>query len=276
MSSHQEQIVATYKSGYGSMPPEQQKDWYGSIIQSYDQVRPKYPTQLIKRVVTLAQLPNQARILEIGCGPGTATVEFAKLGFKITALEPNIAAFELAKQNCANHPNIIFQNTTFEEFALDPNSFDAIIAATSFHWVNPATAYIKTFEALKDQGSLILLWNMVPQCSFEIYQVLEAVYQDQKLDISRYEDQQMQLNTLQNFEQSIRDSGLFKNIQSGFITCELSYSPKEYLDLLSTLSPYIALESQQRNRLFDLLGQALGTSDPLKLSYISSFNLAQK
>ncbi|NEQ11575.1 MAG: SAM-dependent methyltransferase, partial [Moorea sp. SIO4E2] len=52
---------------------EEKKIWYSSVAEAYDQARPRYPQQLINRAVELAQLPADGIILEVGCGPGTAT-----------------------------------------------------------------------------------------------------------------------------------------------------------------------------------------------------------
>lgn len=59
--------------------------------------------------------------------------------------------------------------------------------------------------------------------------------------------------------------------------CELTYSIDDYLGLLSTLSPYIALETQQRKALFASLKAALEKHcGNLQLSHLSAFHLVQK
>jgi SAM-dependent methyltransferase len=70
---------------------EQQKSWYSAVADAYNRVRPRYPKELIGRVVELAQLQNDAIILEVGCGPGTATAAFAQLGFsyEVASLRAN-------------------------------------------------------------------------------------------------------------------------------------------------------------------------------------------
>lgn len=45
-----------------------------------------YSQELINRAVTLAQLSSDAKILEVGCGSGNATVCFAQLGFSMFRL----------------------------------------------------------------------------------------------------------------------------------------------------------------------------------------------
>lgn len=146
---------------------EQRRNWYSKVADAYNRVRPRYSKELIHRAVELAQLSSEAAILEIGCGPGIATVEFAQFGFSMLCLEPSQEACQLARQNCAQYPNINIRNTTFEEWELETERFIAVLAANSIHWVQPEIGYSKAADALQDNGSLILLWNMTPQPNHE-------------------------------------------------------------------------------------------------------------
>ena len=113
------QVAATYSS-------DQRKDWYSDVADDYNKVRPRYPQSLIDRAIALAQLPPDATILELGCGPGIATVPFARSGFSIVCLEPSAAACEWARQNCAAYPKVAIVNTLFEEWPLEPERFNAV------------------------------------------------------------------------------------------------------------------------------------------------------
>ena len=65
----------------------------------YDKARPHYPQQLFDDLVHLASLKPGARLLEIGCGTGRATVPLARIGFGILGVElgENLAA--IARRN---------------------------------------------------------------------------------------------------------------------------------------------------------------------------------
>jgi cyclopropane fatty-acyl-phospholipid synthase-like methyltransferase len=45
----------------------------------YDRARPSYPLRLFDDLATLARLPDGARLVEIGCGTGQATLPLAGL-----------------------------------------------------------------------------------------------------------------------------------------------------------------------------------------------------
>lgn len=118
---------------YSSRDLEQRKNWYSPAAEAYNKARPCYPQELIHQVVELAQLSTDSKILEVGCGPGTATVDIAQLGCSIICLEPNPDFFRLAQHNCQLYSNVEIQNISFEEWELKPFEFDAILAASSFH-----------------------------------------------------------------------------------------------------------------------------------------------
>ncbi|MDJ0692406.1 MAG: class I SAM-dependent methyltransferase [Xenococcaceae cyanobacterium MO_188.B32] len=92
-------------SSYSDRNLEQRKNWYSPAAEAYNKVRPRYPQELIRQVIEIAQLSSNSKILEVGCGPATATVSFAQLGGPMICLEPNPDFYQLAQQNCHQYPN---------------------------------------------------------------------------------------------------------------------------------------------------------------------------
>ena len=258
---------------------EERKNLYGQAADAYNRVRPRYPKQLVDRVVELTQLPTGAKLLEVGCGPGTATTAFAKLGFQLVGLEPSRESCLIARQNCAPYPNVEIINTTFEEWELEAEKFHAVLSASAFHWVAAETRHQKAADALQDRGFLILLWNTPPKPDAETEQMLDEVYRQRAPSLRRVEDTASHEKNISKFGRDVIDSGLFENLQSEQLSLEVTYSIEDYLALLSTLSQYIMLKPQQRYFLFAglqevLENRLLGSS--IKLSYLSVFQVAKK
>lgn len=266
------------KFDYYAKNSAQRKHWYAKVADAYNQFRPRYPQDLICRTVKLADLPSDAIILEIGCGPGIATIAFAQLGFSIVCLEPNPEMCRLARHNCSQYSSIQIHNTFFEEWQLETGKFDAVLAATAFHWIKPDIKYQKAADALKDSGYLILLWNMTPQPPDEIYQALHQVYEQHAPSLARYEDRATQEEIVRGFGQNIIDSALFKNLVCEHRVCEVTLNTNDYLALLSTYSPYLALEPQTRDALFTDISEVINKTfgGKIQISYLSAFQLAQK
>ncbi len=271
ISSWYSQLSQTYTT-------EQRKNWYSGSAVAYDRVRPRYPQTIIDQALEAAQLPSGAHILELGCGPAIATVEFAKRGFSLLCLEPSLAACELALANCSVYPNVEIIQTTFENWELQPQQFHAVIATTSFHWISPQIRCLKASQILKKNGSLILFWNTPPQPSDEIYQKLIDVYQVYAPDLAEYQSHDFHRQNLQLFGKEIVDSGLFQGLVNQSCVCDVTYNIDEYIALLSTLSPYIKLEAQQRKILFTALKNRFKqlSLNSLSLSYLSAFQQAGK
>lgn len=236
---------------------EYRKNWYRQVADAYNKARPQYPQKLIDRAVELAQLQKDAIVLELGCGPGTATISFAPFGFSMVCLEPSPEACQLARENCFHYPSVTITNTSFEEYSLLPEKFNAILAANSFHWISPEIRHQKAAAALVNNGSLILLWNTPPQPTYEVHQALMEVYQAHAPSLGTYEDRATQEENLRRFGQNAIDSGCFKDLVSEHLVCEFTYGIDNYLILLSTLSPYMALDPEQRNCLFKGLREVL-------------------
>jgi ubiquinone/menaquinone biosynthesis C-methylase UbiE len=257
---------------------ELRKNWYSPVADAYNKVRPRYPQNIINSAIEVAQLRPKNKILELGCGPGNATVAFAQREFNMVCLDPSLAACEFAIKNCAAYPNVEIKQTTFEEWQLTANHFHAVLAATSFHWMNQTIAYQKAADALQDEGVLILLWNMTPQPSYEVHKKLHEVYQIHAPSSSRYEDMETQEKIVKSFGQQAINSRNFKNLETGHVICQKTYSVDDYLLLLGTLSPYLKLQTSIRDSLFAGLRDTINKyyGGKIDITYISAFQVMRK
>ena len=263
---------------YSRRDLEQRKSWYSPAAEAYNKARPHYPEALIQKVVEVARLSADSKILEVGCGPATATVAFAPLGCSMVCLEPNPDFFRLAQQNCQAYPKVEIQNTSFEEWTAEVEKFDVVLAASSFHWISPEVGYPKAVHVLKENGSLILLWNKELQPSYEVYQSLSEIYQQYAPALDRYENRETQEEILRELGQMALDSGQFKDLVAGTMVSEVTYSIDEYLMLLNTYSPYLKLDPQCKDDLFAGLRNSIehNFGSSLQLSYISAFHKFDK
>jgi hypothetical protein len=103
-----------------------------------------------------------ARALEIGPGSGIATRPLAAGGAApITLIEPD-ARFHEQLRAMADHdghePTVL--GCSFEEADLPRAHFDLIVAATSFHWLDPRTRTARLAELNKPGGATALMWNV--------------------------------------------------------------------------------------------------------------------
>ena len=258
--STEDKWYSWYQSFDETHGPEQRQKWYSEAATAYRWARPLYPDEMVEKVLRQAGLSSQSSMLEIGCGPGIATALFAAKGLSIVALEPSQAACDLARRSCQSNSRTVVINSTFEDYELKQQTFDAVLAATSFHWISPDVACQKSAAALKPGGSLILLWATPPQPDEELCQRLQPIYDRYGLSEMGQERRRTPAQYQSSFEMfgnRLNESGLFQPSTVEIETHQSVYSIEKYLALLSTLSPYIGLAEQTRDDLLAALGQAL-------------------
>lgn len=135
------------------------REVFDAVAEIYDVARPGYPSQALGDLARRCGLDAHSRVLEIGCGTGQATRDLASVGAAIHCLEPGRALADLARRNLASAGNVRVSVTTFEDLEEEPRSYDVIVSATAFHWIDPAVSFAKAARLLRTGGSLALLTN---------------------------------------------------------------------------------------------------------------------
>jgi SAM-dependent methyltransferase len=133
------------------------KESFDAIADAYDAYRSPPPPEVIAAIVRVSELRQGSTVLEIGCGTGQLSVGLAEHGVALTAVElgPHLAA--RARQNLARFPNIRIEITSFEAWPLADATFDAVVCANAFHWLDPHVRAAKSAAALRPGGHLTIL-----------------------------------------------------------------------------------------------------------------------
>ena len=119
-AAHRERLAATFDSAAAL----------------YQRARPEYPAALYELLLEVTGLRAPAQLLEVGCATGKATLPLARLGFRITALEPGPALAAAARANVAGC-EVDVVDARFEDWEPDGAVFDLVFAATAWHWCDP-------------------------------------------------------------------------------------------------------------------------------------------
>ncbi len=128
--------------------------WFDESPETYDRARPSYPEQLWDEL--FRRLPADPRLVEIGPGTGKATAALLARGARVVACEPgaNLANYLRGKFGSAA---LDVRNTSFEAAGLDGEQFDGLVAATSFHWVDPVARAGKGPAVVKPGGYVAIV-----------------------------------------------------------------------------------------------------------------------
>lgn len=217
----------------------------------YDQIRPGYPEELINDVISLSAIAEGGEILEIGCGTGKATEKFAARGYTMLCLDIGIDLAEIAARKFHDRAAIQVEVNTFEEWESGGRLFDLVIAATSFHWIDPAIAYVKCAEVLKPNGSLAVFWNTHIRQNDGFFLRVQDVYREHASSMVHDET-----NT-NRFDLRPAGPELFGNPIERRYRWAVEYSAKEYIDLLGTYSDHINLPEAEHLDLFSAIADLI-------------------
>jgi SAM-dependent methyltransferase len=147
--------AGTATGGYdGSRPLHHQRqvaEGFGADARRYDRARPAYPADLVDRII--AASPGRD-VLDVGCGTGISARQFQAVGCRVLGVEPDPRMAELALQGGTE-----VEIARFEDWASGGRTFDAVIAAQAWHWVDPVAGTAKAAAVLRPAGRLAAFWN---------------------------------------------------------------------------------------------------------------------
>lgn len=223
---------------------------FNRAAELYQRARPEYPTELYDRLLATTELPPTARLLEVGCASGKATLPLARRGFRITCLEPGADLAVAARTNLADF-SVDVVETRFEDWAPPNERFAMVFAATAWHWVDPTVRYRKAADVLEPHGYLAL-WgagHVIPYDGDPFFEELQEIYDEigEPLPPDAVLPRPQELD---DDRDDIEASGLFEVIEIEQYDWETVYDAEGYIDLLNTFSGHIAMQDWQRNRLY--------------------------
>ena len=125
---------------------------FDQMAQLYSRARGAPPPALFDAVAVF--VPPPADVLEIGCGPGNASLPLLERGFRIHAVElgENLAAF--AQERLAAFPFTV-EVGKFEDASLRVASVDLVVCSSAFHWLDRERALRQVVKVLKPGGALL-------------------------------------------------------------------------------------------------------------------------
>jgi SAM-dependent methyltransferase len=236
---------------------EERRATFNQDADLYDRSRPGYPDELISDLVRLAGVTPGSRVLEIGCGTGQLTLPLAMRGCEIVALDlgPDLAA--IARRKLEGFPRVQVIVSAFEEWSLPDLSFDAIVSATAFHWLDPAVRVKKAATALRPEGVLATIaTHHVAGGSAEFFSDAQFCYQ--RWDTSTPSGFTLPTAADIPFESDELDaSGKFQPTIFRRYEWEQTYTAANYRDLLLTYSGNRALPPGGLQGLLDCIANLI-------------------
>lgn len=224
---------------------------FDAVAELYERARPTYPRELFDDLAD--GVAPDPRVLEIGAGTGQATRGLLERGWRVLALEPGPGLARVARRVLQRAGDVEIVEAPFEQWAGgEPGSFDLVVAATSWHWLDPAVAFGKAAALLRPGGRLAIVSteHVQPDLGADpFFREVERAYDAVGMGAGRggpaapdaVADPEVAAMT---------DSGYFEPPSVRRYLWSRDYTAEGYLDLLSTYSGHIAAAPSARQKLF--------------------------
>jgi SAM-dependent methyltransferase len=228
---------------------------FGADPERYDRTRPSYPDAMVARIV--AASPGRD-VLDVGCGTGTAARQFQAAGCTVLGVEPDerMAAF-------ARGTGVQVEVSRFEEWDAADRDFDAVVAGTAWHWVDPVAGAVKAARVLRAGGRLAP-FHHVFQPPAEIAEVTAEVYRRVVPDSPFGFGRQRPRTAMEGYQplfgkiaDGIEAAGAFTEPEQWHFDWERAYTRQEWLDQLPTQGTLTRLPPDKLAPILDAVGAAI-------------------
>ena len=251
-----------------TVPPEQSRpsedelhqhrqiaESFGSDAERYDRARPRYPDPMVERIVAASPGPD---VLDVGCGTGIEARQFQAAGCMVLGVEPDARMADFARRT-----GVEVEVATFETWESAGRAFDAVIAGTAWHWVDPVAGAAKAAQVLRPGGRLAP-FHHVFQSPPEVMEALAKVYRRVVPDSPFNLSSQLTRSALDAYQplfakiaDGIREVGGFSDPEQWRFDWEQSYTRDAWLDQMPTHGALTQLPSDKLAEVLEGVGAAI-------------------
>jgi SAM-dependent methyltransferase len=221
---------------------------FGAIAQDYDRFRPGPPDEAVEWLV-----PAGIDVLEIGAGTGALTRRLLARSDHVRSVEPD-ARMRAVLADRVPAAEVVAGSA--EELPAGDESFDVVIGASMWHWVDEDLALPEVARVLRPGGRFSLLWNG-PDRSVDWMRSLWAggrVLSEEQIegvDAARHNRHLVHLGP---------DSP-FLEPERRVVRWTLAMTRDELIGLAGTYSAIVALGESEREECLDSMARFLQTAE---------------
>jgi len=234
----------------------EQRFTFNTVADLYDQARAGYPQALYDDLMALANLSAGDSVLEVGCGTGKATEEFARRGLNVVALDPGPDMIAAARRRLNPTKSVRFVQTTFEAWPVEAGAFRLVAAAQSWHWIAPDIRFRKAFDVLAPGGALAVFGSAPEPVPQPFREALEKVYAIHAPELGGPPPEHAYLPS-GPFARDFDLSGLFRQAVHKSYPWSRLFSARSYVEYLATVSRYRLIDEKRRKDLLAAIAEAI-------------------
>ncbi|WP_306214474.1 class I SAM-dependent methyltransferase [Actinoplanes sp. RD1] len=126
---------------------------FGTDAERYDRSRPRYPDEMITRV--LAGAGEHPAVLDVGCGTGIAARQFQSAGGTVLGVDVDERMAAVARRLGTD-----VEVSPFERWDPAGRTFDVVVSGQTWHWIDPVAGAAAAARVLRPGGRLAIFWNV--------------------------------------------------------------------------------------------------------------------
>lgn len=226
---------------------------FGVDAQRYDRARPGYPEALVARIVAGSPGPE---VLDIGCGTGIAARQFRAAGCTVLGVEPDARMADVARAR-----GLPVEVAAFEDWQPGGRTFDAVVAAQSWHWVDPVAGAAKAAGVLRPGGRLAIFghaYEPPAEVAEPFAEALRRAAPDSPFNAGpARRPLGLYHQAYAGFADGIRGTGQFDEPEQWRFDWRRSYTRGQWLDLLPTTGGLTRLRPDRLAEVLDAVGRAV-------------------
>jgi ubiquinone/menaquinone biosynthesis C-methylase UbiE len=125
----------------------------------YDRFRAPYASAAIDCVVEAYGLDASARVLDLGCGPGSLAIPLSRTVAEVVAVDPDAGMIAEGRRLAAENgrTNVQWLNAPAEEVSLQSGPFQAATIGQALHWMDRDAVLSRLGVLIADAGGLALV-----------------------------------------------------------------------------------------------------------------------
>lgn len=225
---------------------------FGGDAERYDRARPSYPDEALDRL----GLRRGMHVVEVGCGTGLLSRLLVARGCAVVGVEPDRRMADVARQRV---PGLQIEEATFETWDPAGRTFDLVVSAMAWHWVDPTAGAARAADVLVAGGGFAALWNLFALPA-EVREALLPCYDRHAPtlpDTATVLASSAELPEPDRDADALRATGRFEDVRRAVVPWPHRYTTASWVDELATRSSHRVLEPSVRAALLGEIAEAI-------------------
>ncbi len=212
-------------------------DWrtYDDVAETYERVHALRFQEAARDLVALAQIPEGARVLDVGTGTAGSAAAVAAAGFAVVGVDESVGMLRVARRE---RPTIPVAAAEAIDLPFRDRAFDAAVGNFVLaHFTKVETALFDIKRVVREGGKLAFSsWADAVDAYQETWQeMVESVVPREMLEPAYAEAAPWhhRFRSRENIEEVLIDAGL-RHVRTELVKYRWTYGLDEYLDGMQT------------------------------------------